>query len=66
VWISTLDSRTGIQQPVLYSVGTTRIRADLINMTQIQTKTSNHQISEMIAIAAMTLLLIHIADGSME
>ena len=35
-------------------------------MTQIQTKTSNHQISEMLAIAAMTLLLIHIADGSME
>ena len=35
-------------------------------MTQIQTKTHKHQISEMLAIAAMTLLLIHIADGSME
>jgi hypothetical protein len=32
----------------------------------IQTKTRNHQIAEMLAIAAMTLLLIHIADGSME
>ena len=32
----------------------------------IQTKTCNHQIAEMLAIAAMTLLLIHIADGSME
>lgn len=35
-------------------------------MTQIQTKTCKSQISEMLAIAAMTLLLIHIADGSME
>ena len=35
-------------------------------MIQIQTKTHKHQISEMLAIAAMTLLLIHIADGSME
>ena len=35
-------------------------------MTQIQTKTSKHQISEMLAIAATTLLLIHIADGSLE
>lgn len=34
--------------------------------TQIQTKTRKHRISEMLAIAAMTLLLIHIADGSME
>lgn len=32
----------------------------------ILTKTRNHQIAEMLAIAAMTLLLIHIADGSME
>jgi hypothetical protein len=40
--------------------------ADLIGMTQIQTKTRKHQIAEMLAIAAMTLLLIHIADGSME
>ena len=45
---------------------TTRIRAELIDMTQIQTKTRKHRISEMLAIAAMTLLLIHNADGSME
>jgi hypothetical protein len=50
----------------IYLVDTTRIRAELIDMTQIQTKTRKHQISEMLAIAAMTLLLIHIADGSME
>jgi len=35
-------------------------------MTQIWTKTRKYQISEMLAIAAMTLLLIHIANGSME
>jgi hypothetical protein len=35
-------------------------------MTQIQTKTRKGQLSEFLAIAAMTLLLIHIADGSME
>jgi hypothetical protein len=34
--------------------------------THIQTKTRKGQISEFLAIAAMTLLLIHIADGSME
>lgn len=45
---------------------TTRIKAELIDMTQIQTKTRKHRISEMLAIAAMTLLLIHIADGSLE
>ena len=39
---------------------------DLIEMTQIQSKTRNHQISEMLAIGAMILLLIHIADGSIE
>ena len=50
----------------LYLVDTPRIMADLIDMTQIQTKTCKHQIAEMLAIAAMTLLLIHIADGSME
>lgn len=32
----------------------------------IQTKLCKHQISEMLAIGAMTLLLIHMADGSME
>jgi hypothetical protein len=35
-------------------------------MTQIRTKTRKYQISEMLAIAAMTLLLIHITNGSME
>jgi hypothetical protein len=35
-------------------------------MKQIHTKMCKHKISEMLAIAAMTLLLIHIADGSME
>ena len=35
-------------------------------MTEIQKTTRKHQISEFLAIAAMTLLLIHIADGSME
>jgi hypothetical protein len=34
--------------------------------TQIQIKIGKHQIDEILAIAAMTLLLIHIADGSME
>jgi hypothetical protein len=34
--------------------------------TYIQTKIHRSQISEFLAIAAMTLLLIHIADGSME
>ena len=32
----------------------------------IQTKLCKHQISEMLAIGAMTLLLIHMANGSME
>jgi hypothetical protein len=50
----------------IYLVDSTRIRAELIDMTRIQTKTRKHQTSEMLAIAAMTLLLIHIADGSME
>ena len=35
-------------------------------MTWIQTRTRKWQISEMLAIAAMTLLLIHVADGLME
>lgn len=34
--------------------------------THIQIKTSKGRISEFLAISAMTLLLIHIADGSME
>ena len=33
---------------------------------EIQIMIRKHQISEMFAIAGMTLLLIHIADGSME
>lgn len=32
----------------------------------IQTKLCKHQISEMLAIGAMTLLLIHMANGSIE
>jgi hypothetical protein len=39
---------------------------DIINSTHIQIKTRKVQISEFFAIAAMILLLIHIADGSME
>jgi hypothetical protein len=35
-------------------------------MTWIGTRTRKRQISEMLAIAAMALLLIHIADGSAE
>ena len=34
--------------------------------TEIQVKTPKHQISEWLAMAAMTLLLIHIVDGSIE
>ena len=49
----------------LYLVGITRIRDDIIS-THVQIKTRKDQISEFLAIAAMTLLLIHIADGSME
>ena len=60
IWISKLEFRG------LFIYDTLTIRVDLIEMTQIQTKTHKHQISEMLAIAAMTLLLIHIADGSME
>jgi hypothetical protein len=62
IWIPKLE----LNSLFLYLVDTTRIRGDLIDMTQIQTKTRKHQISEMFAIAAMTLLLIHMADGSME
>jgi hypothetical protein len=62
LWIPKLE----LNSHFLYLVDTIRIRAELIDMTQIQTKTRKHQISEMLAIAAMTLLLIHIADGSME
>ena len=60
IWIPKLKFST------LFIYDTLTIRADLIEMIQIQTKTHKHQISEMLAIAAMTLLLIHIADGSME
>jgi hypothetical protein len=35
-------------------------------MTQIETRARKRQISEMLAIAAMILLLVHLADGSME
>ena len=44
-----------------------RIRDDISNIsTHIQIRRPKVQISEILAIAAMTLLLIHIADGSME
>jgi len=59
VWISTLYST------LIYLVGITRIRAYLIP-THIHIKTRKGQISEFLAIVAMTLLLIHIVDGSME
>lgn len=60
IWIPKMKLST------LFIYYTLTIRVDLIEMTQIQTRTHKHQISEMLAIAAMTLLLIHIADGSME
>ena len=60
IWISKLEFSG------LFIFGALTIRVDLIEMTQIQTRTHKHQISKMLAIAAMTLLLIHIADGSME
>ena len=60
IWISKLEFRGLFIYDILIN------RADLIKMTQIQIRTYKHQISEMLAIAAMTLLLIHIADGSME
>lgn len=50
----------------LYLIRITTIRIGLIDMTQIQTKTRKLQVAEMLAIAAMSLLLTHIADGSME
>ena len=44
-----------------------RIRDDISNIdTHTQVRRPKVQISEILAIAAMTLLLIHIADGSME
>ena len=60
IWIPKLKLST------LFIYYTLTIRVDLIEMTLIQTRTHKHQISEMLAIAAMTLLLIHIADGSIE
>src|SRR6476620_104300 len=55
-----------LELSTLFIYYTLTIRVDLIEMTQIQTRTHRYQISEMLAIAAMTLLLIHIADGSIE
>lgn len=60
IWIPKLELRG------LFIYDTITNRADLIKMIQIQTKTHKHQISEFLAIAAMTLLLIHIVDGSVE
>jgi len=62
LWIPKLE----LSSLFLYLVDITRIRADILISTHIQTKTRKGQISEFLAIAAMTLLLIHIADGSME
>jgi hypothetical protein len=59
VWISILYST------LIYLVGITRIRAYVIP-THIHIKTRKGQISEILAIVAMTLLLIHIVDGSIE
>jgi hypothetical protein len=60
IWIPKLELSA------LFIYYTLTIRVDLIEMAQIQTRTHRYQISEMLAIAAMTLLLIHIADGSIE
>jgi hypothetical protein len=60
IWIPKLKLST------LFIYYTLTIRVDLIEMTLIQTRTHKPQISEMLAIAAITLLLIHMADGSME
>ena len=60
IWIPKLKLST------LFIYYTLTIRVDLIEMTLIQTRTHKPQISEMLAIAAISLLLIHIADGSME
>jgi hypothetical protein len=51
---------------ITYLVHSITTRVDLIDMTWIGTRTRKRQISEMLAIAAMALLLIHIADGSAE
>jgi len=48
-----------------YLIGITRIRAYVIP-THTHIKTRKGQISEFLAIIAMTLLLIHIVDGSVE
>ena len=50
---------------LIYLFGIIRIRAYL-KPTHIHIKTSKDQISEFLAIIAMTLLLIHIVDGSIE
>ena len=50
----------------LYLVGIKCIRDDILISIHVQIKTRKNQVSEFLAIAAMTLLLIHIVDGSME
>jgi hypothetical protein len=50
----------------LYLVGIKSIRDDILISIHVQIKTRKNQISEFLAIAAMTLLLIHIVDGSMK
>ena len=47
-------------------VGIKCIRDDILISIHVQIKTRKNQVSEFLAIASMTLLLIHIVDGSME
>ena len=56
----------GEQSLFLHLVGIKCIRDDILISIHVQIKTRKNQISEFLAIAAMTLLLIHIVDGSME
>jgi hypothetical protein len=50
----------------LYLVDIKWIRDDILISIHVQIKTRKNQVSEFLAIAAMTLLLIHVVDGSME
>jgi hypothetical protein len=50
----------------LYLIGIKSVRDDILISIHVQIKTRKNQTSEFLAIAAMTLLLIHIVDGSME
>ena len=61
-----MHSKTGSEQPVFILVGVKCTRDDILISIHVQIKTRKSQISEFLAIAAMTLLLIHIVDGSIE